>query len=508
MKLHKLTPALTGPVTIPAGSRDLEINSLHYRAQEVGPGGLFVAIAGQVADGHDYIARAVEQGAVAVVAERPVDCPVPLIQVADSRAALGRLAACFYDEPSRKMTIIGVTGTSGKTTVTYLLEQILEQAGFRPGVIGSINRRWGGETLSSPINTPESLDLQEILAAMADNGVTHVVMEVSSHSVALKRIAACYLDVAVFTNLSQDHLDFHGNMADYWAVKKRLFTHHLATGPKAPRAVAVVNAQNRYGRELGQALPGNLLTSGSDAQCDIRVSCDRQDLNGLKGHLRTPRGRVPFRSSLVGGFNIENIANAAGAAEALQVPLSKVAQGIANLGCVPGRLEAVPHNGGPRVYVDYAHKPGALEHVLKTLRPFTPNRLITVFGCGGDRDRAKRPLMGEIAGRRADLSIVTSDNPRNEDPGVIIAEILPGLRPVAGQEYDLKRISSAWDAPGYAVEPDRRLAIRAAVKAARADDVIVVAGKGHETYQIIGAERIDFDDRKEVARALVELGSK
>jgi UDP-N-acetylmuramyl-tripeptide synthetase len=450
---------------------------------------------------------AVQQGARVVVAERDVDFDVVTLQVEDARTALAKLAARFYGEPSQRMKVIGVTGTSGKTTVTYLLENILEQAGYRTGVIGTVNCRWGGKTRPSPVTTPESLDLQEILAAMATDGVTHAVMEISSHALALKRVAACYLDVGIFTNLSQDHLDYHGTMEAYWSVKRELFSRHLFLGPKGSRAVAVVNTQNRYGRELKQNLRGKCLTSGSEPTCDIQVHCDQLGLTGLQGRIITPRGTVPFQSALVGAFNQENIASAVGAVESLGVPLKAVRRGIAQLGCVPGRLELVPHNGGPRAYVDYAHKPSALEHVLATLRSFSPGRLITVFGCGGDRDREKRPLMGGIAARGADLTIVTSDNPRTEDPMDIIDEILPGVRGDQTIQYDLRRINSDWSATGYGVEPDRRRAIRTAVRAARDDDVIVVAGKGHETYQIIGTARIDFDDRQEVAQALATRSS-
>lgn len=519
MKLQALLAAIADPATYTPEQRkvaqivaaqELEIGSLHYRAQEVQPGGLFVAIPGQRADGHDFIPMAVARGARVVVAENPVACDALILEVADSRIALAKLAARFFGEPSRKMTLIGVTGTSGKTTVTYLLEKILSRAGFRSGVLGTVNCRWAGKTRPSPVTTPESLDLQHMLATMAADGVTHGVLEISSHAVALKRVVACYLDVGVFTNLSQDHLDFHGNMAAYWEVKKRLFSDYLFKGPKAARAMAVINTDNRYGRELKQTLEERCLTSGcsadtepdKDSGSDIVVHSERMDLTGLEGWIRTPRGQVAFQSPLVGAFNQENIASAVGAAEALEVPLEAIRQGIADLDCVPGRLELVPHNGGPRAYVDYAHKPGALAHVLASLRPFTSGRLIAVFGCGGDRDRDKRPKMGEIAAQGADLAIVTSDNPRNEDPLAIIADILPGVRGVRKLKYDLGQLDSGWRAPGYGVEPDRQRAIQAAVAASTAEDVIVVAGKGHETYQIIGDRRADFDDRREVAQAL------
>jgi UDP-N-acetylmuramyl-tripeptide synthetase len=324
--------------------------------------------------------------------------------------------------------------------------------------------------------------------------------------VALKRVVGCDLDVAIFTNLSQDHLDYHGTMEAYWSVKKQLFSYHLFQGPKKDQAVAVANTQNRYGRELQHTHQGRCLGSGNDPSCDIRILCDQMDLMGMEGRIVTRRGTVRFHSPLVGAFNQENIASAAGAAEALEIPLSAVSAGIANLNCIPGRLELVPHNGGPRAYVDYAHKPGALAHVLDALRPFTPGRLIVVFGCGGDRDRDKRPLMGGIAALGADLTIVTSDNPRSEDPMAIIADILPGVCQNLETRYDLDSIGRDWPAAGYGVEPDRRKAIQAAVDSARAEDVIIVAGKGHETYQIIGGTRIDFDDRKEVARALAASG--
>jgi UDP-N-acetylmuramyl-tripeptide synthetase len=509
MKLSSLLSAVNSqaPESEAAVSSDPEISAICYRSQAVTPGGLFVAIAGAHADGHAYIGDAVARGAAAVVAERPAAVPVPVVLVPDSRRALAALAARFHGFPSERLVVVGITGTNGKTTTAYLLERILQQAGFSVGVIGTIAYRFGGQVRKAPVTTPESLDLQALLAEMVRSGVTHVVMEVSSHAIAMHRIADCWLDVGVFTNLSQDHLDFHGDMQTYWEVKKTLFTRHLITGPKRDRAVAVINADDPRGAGLLRELNGHGLSVGSAAANRVHPRGIVHGPAGLHGEVATPEGAIPFASQLVGRHNLENILCAVGAAVALGIAHDKIRSGIEALDRVPGRLEPVPDPAGRFVYVDYAHTPAALENVLQCLKPLTRGRIICVFGCGGDRDPGKRPQMGEIAARKSDLTIVTSDNPRSENPARIIDQVLTGIRRADVQAYSPEGLAGGFGPRGYTVEPDRRRAIRLAVGAARPGDTILIAGKGHETYQLLGARSIDFDDRAEARRALADAAA-
>ena len=480
-----------------------EVRSLHYRSQEVRPGGVFVAMRGASADGHDFVDDAVDRGAVAVVVERPVAARAAVVQVPDSRRALAELAAAFYGRPSEDMTVVAVTGTNGKTTTSYLVESILAQAGHRTGVIGTINYRFAGHSFANPVTTPESLDLQRILADMRAAGVGHAVLEASSHAIHLARIHACHVDVAVFTNLSQDHLDYHGDMQTYWAVKRSLFTGHLRSGPKAGRATAVVNTDSAHGRELADRLGPQTVRVGTTADCDLRGEDIACALDGTRGVIRRGDDRMAFASPLVGRHNVENILCAAGAAAALGIAPEAVGRGIAALACVPGRLERVDTARGIGVYVDYSHTPDALDNALRALRALTGGRLICVFGCGGDRDRTKRPVMGAIAARLSDLAIVTSDNPRSETPEAIIADILPGLRREGAHALD-PAAAGGLNGRGFVAEADRRTAIALGLRAARRGDAVLIAGKGHETYQIIGGQTIHFDDREEAARALAE----
>ena len=485
---------------------DPEVRSIHYRSQDVRPGGLFIAVPGLNVDGHEFIDDALARGAVAVMVQRPVDRNASaVVEVADTRAAMGPVAGRFYGDPSCRMTVIGITGTNGKTTTSLIIESILKHAGFSVGVIGTIDFHYGGEHFSNPVTTPESLDLQRILGEMREAGVTHVVMEASSHAIDLHRIDACWMDVGVFTNLSQDHLDYHIDMARYWGCKKRLFTRHLTSGPKSDRAVAVINRNSGEGRELAEIVNTGIITTGfseDNAVWGKDVECR---LDGISGEISTPGGAFSFHSPLTGRHNMENILCAVGAALAVGVPLPSIQAGIARLHMVPGRLESIPNDAGRFVFVDYAHTPDALENVLSAVRSLAGRRIICVFGCGGDRDRKKRPLMGEIAGRLSDLAVVTSDNPRTEDPMEIIRQMLPGVKQGADREYLAEDCSDGLDSKGFLVEPDRRRAIRTAVRISRPGDVVLIAGKGHETYQIIGKERLTFDDRVEVREALKHL---
>ncbi len=498
----------------------VDIESIYYRAQEVQAGTMFVAIEGQNADGHDFMHQALRNGAVAIVAQKEppqpylTEClaqavhPQPiLIRVSDTRKAMADLAAQIFGQPSERMTVIGITGTNGKTTVAYLVESILLQAGFKTGVIGTINYRFAGNVFNNPMTTPESLDLQRILAQMLDEGVTHVVMEASSHAMDQHRIRNCWFDVAVYTNLSQDHLDFHGDMESYWSSKKSLFTDYLTRGPKKDKAVAVINCDDDHGNQLASDLPVRVIKTGAVSGSEIKAEKFQCKLVGTAGKVATHEGGFDFKTPLVGTHNVENILNAAGVGVALNLAPSIIKDGIEALAAIPGRLENIESNTGRYVYVDYAHTPAALENAVAAIREIAPARIVCVFGCGGDRDRQKRPLMGEIAARLCDLAVVTSDNPRSEEPLAIIEQILEGVRQAGGVEYSSRDLASGFVQKGYVVEPDRRRAIELGISASRPDDAVLIAGKGHETYQILGATTINFDDREEARRVLQGLNS-
>jgi UDP-N-acetylmuramoyl-L-alanyl-D-glutamate--2,6-diaminopimelate ligase len=480
---------------------DPEISSLHFNSREVQPGGLFVAIPGLKFDGHEYIDSAVIRGAAAVISQKPLALNVWNIEVEDTRKALATLSSHFYGNPSEHLKIIGITGTNGKTTTAFIIEKILLQAGFSVGVMGTLNCRFGGKIMDLSMTTPESLDLHRILAEMLADGVTHVVMEASSHAIFLNRIDACWMDVAVFTNLTQDHLDFHGNMEDYWQTKKSLFTEHLAKGPKKNKAIAVVNCNDPQGKNLFKELP-SALSVGFDDCCHLWPEIIRKDQNGMEGVISTPEGMFKFETPLIGQYNVENMLCAAGACLALGLPLNIIRSGIESVEFVPGRLQSIPNGMDRFVFVDFAHTPDALENVLLTLRNLTTDRIICVFGCGGDRDREKRPLMGQIAASLANICIITSDNPRCEDPMAIIENILSGVKKQGLSPFSPEDAINATTARGYVVEPDRSKAIDLAIRISRHWDMILIAGKGHETYQIIGNQTVPFDDRLIAKKAL------
>lgn len=506
MRLTQLITALDiSPDAWPAGD-DPDIASIHYHTGDVRTGGLFVAMPGLKADGHDFIKQAVAGGAAAVVSQRPVDAPVPVIVVPDTRAALARLAARFYGDPADDLVLIGLTGTNGKTTTAYIIESILARAGLATGVIGTIEYCYAGRRYDNPMTTPESSDLQRILSEMRAAGVTHVVMEVSSHALDLKRVDGCRFAVAVFTNLTRDHLDYHHDMAHYWACKKRLFTEHLAIDEKP---TAVINSNDSMAADLVATLekinsPATILTAGDKPEAVIRPGAYTATGAGLEVTLTTPSGPIEIRSPMVGRHNLENIMSAVGVGLHLNLSPAIIKQGLEALAAVPGRLEPVANDRGLYIFVDYAHTPDALENVLQALVRLRRARIICVFGCGGDRDRTKRPLMGAIAGRLADLTIVTSDNPRTEDPDTIITEILAGDLQAGHTRLRAADLQRNPDQTGYLVEADRRTAIKLAVRLARPEDIVLIAGKGHETYQIRGTEKFDFDDRAEASAALSE----
>ena len=505
MKLSELIKAIPIQRITGADGTFPEIGSVHYRAQDVEPGGLFVAISGHTADGHDFIDQALARGAVAIIVERPVEKDAVIISVENTRKALSAVAAVFYGNPSQKLTLIGITGTNGKTTTAYLVESILYSAGVSVGVIGTVNYRYSGNIFDNPVTTPESSDLQRILADMVAAGATLAVLEVSSHAIDLHRIADCFLDVCVFTNLSQDHLDFHGNMDAYWQCKKSLFTNHLL---KKPKASAVINGSDERGPELLNKIATPVLSYGKTAENDIYPKEIRQDLDGIGATVRTPGGGFQFHSPLVGTHNLENILCATGIAQALGLDIDTIRKGIEAVRTIPGRLEPVLNKIDRYLFVDYAHTPDALENVLTALRIVTEDRIICIFGCGGDRDRKKRPRMGEIVGRLADLAIITSDNPRTESPSAIIDQIRPGVVRSSPRIYTHDDLRHGFTAKGYSVEPDRMRAIELGIFASRPKDTILIAGKGHETYQVIGDKTLSFDDRLEAQKSMARFNDR
>jgi UDP-N-acetylmuramoyl-L-alanyl-D-glutamate--2,6-diaminopimelate ligase len=482
-----------------AGSLDVDVAGVAIDSRRVEPGDVFFALGGRRTDGRQHVAQALARGARAIVAHGPIDAPgATVLDAANPRRVLAIAAARLAGDPSAHMTLVGVTGTNGKTTTTHLLEGIWRAAGHVPGVIGTIAYRFADETRPAPLTTPEAHEIQALLAEMRRAGVTHAVMEASSIAIAQERTTALAFDAAVFTNLTLDHLDFHGDMDAYYAAKARLFTELLPAGGK-PDPVAVVNADDASGRRLAAAVRARCVTFGRDADATVRLVDVASTLAGTRGVLALGTERLAFTSPLVGAPHCENIAGAAAVAWATGIPSDAIAAGIAATAPPAGRVERI---GGPgfTVVVDYAHTPDALERVLDALRPLTSGALITVFGCGGDRDRTKRPIMGEAAARRSDVVILTSDNPRTEDPGAILADIEPGVR--RGGMAALAAVRPG--ARGYLVEADRPRAIDLAIGLARPGDLVVVAGKGHEDYQIVGTVKHHLDDREEVRRALGE----
>ncbi len=487
------------------GDLAVEVSSVCYDSRKCAKDALFVAIPGLKLDGHRFIPQALKEGSRSILCERPVEVPagVTLLRVKDSRQALGIIGKNFFRNPSEALCLVGVTGTNGKTTITYLLESIFRQAGAVPGVIGTINYRYRSKVREASQTTPESFDLQGMLREMLDAGVSHVVMEVSSHALDQKRVDDCAFDAGIFTNLSQDHLDYHRTLEAYFQAKKRFFTELLSRGTKRRGQTMIINGDDPFGRRLLKELPpSQVLSFGLEDDCDVGAAKYAFSLEGIDAEIRTPRGAFPVRSGLVGRYNLYNLLAAAAAAYSLGIGASAVQSGLSRLGTIPGRLEKVSVAGEPTVFVDYAHTEDALKKVIENLLPFKKARLITVFGCGGDRDRGKRPLMGKAVVQRSDLSILTSDNPRTEDPLAILGEIEAGVENEGASKYSVEDIRKGIDGRAYVVIPDRREAIREAIRIARPEDIVLVAGKGHETYQIVGTEKFPFDDREECREAL------
>ncbi|HEV2902563.1 MAG TPA: UDP-N-acetylmuramoyl-L-alanyl-D-glutamate--2,6-diaminopimelate ligase [Gaiellaceae bacterium] len=465
MDLERLITAL-GPMEVRGGA-PTDITDLAYDTREVRPGALFFCAPGETVDRHDLAGEAVERGAVALVVERPLEPDVPQLLVPSARAAMPLAADEFFERPTEELLLAGVTGTNGKTTTAYLLHSIFDAAGMLPGLVGTIESRVGGEPRPAVRTTPESIDLQRTFREMLDAGDRSAVMEATSHGSVLGRLDRIRFKALAFTNLTQDHLDFHGSMDEYYEAKRRLFTEH------EPAPAAAVNVGDDWGRRLAQELRtldrAPLLTFGLTEDAEVR--------------------EAPSTSRLQGRFNQENMLAAVAVARLVGVPEASIEQGIASAPSVPGRFESVDEGQPFSVIVDYAHTPDSLANVLRTARELTSERLICVFGCGGDRDRGKRPEMGRIASELADVAIVTSDNPRSEDPQSIIDEILTG---VVGE---------------VEVQPDRRAAIAEAIEQAGERDVVVIAGKGHEQGQEFADRKIPFDDREVAREALRRLGA-
>jgi len=476
MQIDSLIAALAPREVV--GHAPVEIRDLAYDARAVERGGLFFCVPGGRADGHDFAPQAVEAGAVALVVERALDVSVPQLVVESARAAMPVAADEFFGRPTEQVQVAGVTGTNGKTTTAFLLYAILAAARRRPGLLGTIESRVGGERRPAIRTTPEAIDLQRAFREMLDAGDRSAAVEATSHGSALGRLERVRFSALVFTNLTQDHLDFHGTLDDYFDAKRRLFTE--------ARPPAAVNIGDEHGRRLADELRGrqDLVTFGLADDAEIRP--DELELGPRGARFRA--GGIELETRLRGRFNVENVLGAVAAARLLGIDDDAIAYGVTELRGVPGRFEAVDEGQPFAVLVDYAHTPDSLENVLRTARDLAQNRVICVFGCGGDRDRGKRPLMGRIASDLADVAIVTSDNPRSEDPDAIIAEILTG----------------AGDAE---VEPDRREAIARAVEAAGEGDVVVIAGKGHEQGQQFADRTIPFDDREVARDALRRLGA-
>ncbi|SFU57810.1 UDP-N-acetylmuramoyl-L-alanyl-D-glutamate--2,6-diaminopimelate ligase [Alicyclobacillus macrosporangiidus] len=465
---------------------DVEITSLTADSRSVEPGALFIAIRGYTVDGHDFAAEAVRRGARALLVERPLDLPVTQVVVPDTRLASAIVADVFYRHPSQRLQVIGVTGTSGKTTVTHLIEHLLNQAGYVTGLYGTVGKRIAGVTEEVVNTTPEAVELQAVLHEMAERGCRYGIMEVSSHALELRRVAGTRYHIAVFTNLSQDHLDFHGTMDNYRMAKGKLFSRlgNVYGDDLAGQSFAVLNADDEASAYMAAQTVAECVTYGIEREADVRATDVQVRPEGVRFHVRSFAGEADVALRLTGRFNVYNALAALSVAVIEGISLPEAAAALAEVRGIPGRLERVGAGCPVTVLVDYSHKPDSLEKALATVREFAHGRLWCVVGCGGDRDRGKRPVMARIACDWSDEVILTSDNPRTEDPERILDDMVAGVA----------------DRRGWRRITDRAAAIRTAIAEAAPGDVVFIAGKGHETYQIVGREKIHFDDR-EVARA-------
>jgi UDP-N-acetylmuramoyl-L-alanyl-D-glutamate--2,6-diaminopimelate ligase len=472
-----------------SGDPSMPIRGIAYDSRKIKSEYLFAALKGSKADGNEFIEDALKKGAAAVLSENPVP-PHNLatwIQTGDARETLARCSANFFGHPSSRMKVAGITGTKGKTTVTYLLESILLENGHIPGVIGTISYRGPGLEQAAERTTPEAPDLQRILRTLLDNGASHCVMEISSHSLDLKRARGIHFDAAVFTNLSGEHLDYHDTMDRYFAAKKKLFTIESHTS-------SVINSDDAWGEKLIREFPERTVTFGCQSRALVHPLNYIFSRQGIKASVKCPSGVINVNSSLLGRPNLYNILAAISTALILNIPPPAIEKGIAKLTRIPGRFEKISNPLNLNIYVDYAHTDDALKNLLETAAELTPGRIILVFGAGGDRDKTKRPRMGIEAGKLADWTIITSDNPRSEDPDAIIAQIESGIKQTGTRDYE--------------TEPDREKAIQKALTAARPGDTVLIAGKGHETYQIIKDKTIHFDDREIVKKAIEQMKDK
>lgn len=467
---------------------DIEISGIAYDSRKVNKGNVFVCIKGYETDGHKYAGAAVQNGAAVIVAEDEINVDVPVVKVPDTRKTIAELACRFYGYPSRKLLLVGITGTNGKTTTTYLIKSILEEAGKRVGIIGTNQNIIGDKILltkSTTPTTPNALELQQLFTEMVYNGAEYVVMEVSSHALELERVHGCEFAVGVFTNLTQDHLDFHKTMENYFKAKAKLFDISKK---------GVVNFDDEHGKRICEESDcKDILKVGLGDGCDLTAENISVSSRGSSFDLVYCGKKYTVNIQIPGRFSVYNAVCAAGAALQLGIDMKTIIDGLAKAVGVVGRVEVVPTNTDYTVIIDYAHTPDGLENIINCVKGFAEGRTITLFGCGGDRDNAKRPIMGEIAGRLSDFSIITSDNPRTEDPEKIVREIEEGMKRTDGK---------------YTVITDRREAIAYALDNAKAGDVIILAGKGQETYQIIGKEKHEFNERIEVYRHLKEKEGK
>lgn len=464
---------------------DAQIESIGYNSRKSAAGELFCCVVGTFSDGHDFAAEAARAGAVALVVERPLEIDLPQLVVANTRIAMAEMAAAFYDYPARGMTIVGVTGTNGKTSTTYMIKAIAEQAGAKVGLIGTIRNLVGSRVIETERTTPESVDLQRILREMRNENVTLAIMEVSSHSLDQHRVHGIAFDVGVFTNLTHDHLDYHKTVGNYLAAKKKLF---------AQSARAVLNADDPCFAKMAEGLTIPVKTFGVRERADFCAADIDITPRGVQFDLRAGGESTRLNVGIPGLFSVFNALAAAAAASALGYTGEEIQTGLERMSSVSGRLEPLETNGRDfTVLLDYAHAPDALENVLTTIRDFAKARVITLFGCGGDRDQAKRPIMGEIAGRYSDFLVVTSDNPRSEDPYRIIESIMEGVMK---------------SGCAYVVIEDRYDAIKYALEHAKKDDVVLLAGKGHESYQEVGGGKKHFDEKEIVAQLLREPGGE
>ncbi|WP_070120194.1 UDP-N-acetylmuramoyl-L-alanyl-D-glutamate--2,6-diaminopimelate ligase [Bacillus marinisedimentorum] len=473
------------------GEADPVIKSLEMDSREVKPGSLFFCIKGFTVDGHNYVGQAEKNGASAIIAERQVEAGIPVILVRDSRRAMAVLANVFYGYPTAGMNVIGVTGTNGKTTVTHLLENIFRDAGEKTGLIGTIHNKIGDKMYDVTNTTPESLPLQKLFKDMRDEKVDTAIMEVSSHALDLGRVRGIDFSIAIFTNLTQDHLDYHHTMEEYRRSKGLLFTLLGNAYKPDERKIAVLNADDTASEEFMRGTAAQVITYGIDKPADVAAKNIKLKAGGTTFLLETPNESLEISMDLIGKFSVYNVLAAVAAAFGAGVPLAEAAGSISSVRGVAGRFEPVDAGQEFAVIVDYAHTPDSLENVLVTVNQFAEGDVHVIVGCGGDRDRAKRPLMAQIAVKYADKPVFTSDNPRSEDPEAIIRDMEEGVK---GYEY--VKIT------------DRSEAIKHAVKNAKKGDVVLIAGKGHETYQIIGDRVLDFDDRLVAYDAIKELGGK